>query len=79
MRVARFKEASEKAPTQTGAHEATLIRDGAPLDGATRRFLADSGAPEAAPIEDFRCQPLEDIEDGGLHFTVVYKKGCEVE
>jgi putative transposase len=75
MRVARFKEASEKAPTQTSAPEATLIGPEAPLHAPTRNLKAQSGDVEAAPQEGFKHQSVEDIEDGGLSFTAVYKKG----
>ena len=79
MRVARFKEASEKTPAQTGAREAPSIHPEAPINASTRRLTAQSGDLEAAPIEGFEHQSIEDIEDGGLNFTAVYKKGYEDE
>ena len=75
MRVARYREASEKAPTQIGAHEATLIRPEAPLNASPRSLPAQCGDVEAAPIEGFKHQAVEDIKNGGLNFTAVYKKG----
>lgn len=76
MRVARYREAAEKAPTQIGASEATLIRPEAPLNASSRSLTAQSGDVEAAPKEGFKHPSVEDIEDGGLSFTAVYKKGC---
>jgi hypothetical protein len=79
MRVARFREASGKTSTQTGAHEATLIRPEARFHASTRSLTAQCGDLEAAPMGNFRYQSVDDIEDGGLNFTVVYKKGFEDE
>ena len=79
MRVARFKEASEKASTQTGAREATLALPEALFHPSTKSLTTESGDLESAPIADFTYQPVEDIEDGGLNFTAVYKKGYEDE
>jgi putative transposase len=75
MRVARYREASEKASTQIGAREATLIRPEAPLSASTRNLTAPSSDPESVPLEGFEHQSVEDIEDSGLSFTAVYKKG----
>src|ERR1035437_5707965 len=75
MRVARYREASAKAPTQIGAPEATLIRPEAPLNASPRSLTAPSSDLESAPLEGFKHQSVEDIENGGLNFTAVYKKG----
>jgi hypothetical protein len=75
MRVARYREASEKAPTQIGAPEATLIRPEALLNASPRSLTAQSGDLESVPFEGFKHQSVEDIEDNGLSFTAVYKKG----
>jgi putative transposase len=75
MRVARYREASEKAPTQIGVPGTTLIRPEAPHYASTESLTADSGDLEAAPIGGFTFQPVEDLGDGGLSFAAVYKKG----
>lgn len=75
MRVARFKEASAKAPTQIGTHQATLIRPEAPLHASPGSLTAESGDLEAAPIGDLKYQSVENIEDDGLNFAAIYKKG----
>jgi putative transposase len=75
MRVARYREASEKAPTPIGVPGTTLIRPEAPHYASTGSLTADSGDLEAAPIRGFKFQPVEDLGDGGLSFTAVYKKG----
>jgi hypothetical protein len=79
MRVARLKEASENSSAKIGARKATSIRPGTPLLASTRSLTTQSGALEAAPIGGFMYQSAEDIEDGGLNFTAVYKKGYEDE
>ena len=79
MRVARFKEASEKASTQTGAREATLALPEAVFHPSTKSLMTEGGDLESAPIADFTFQPVEDLGDGGLNFTAVYKRGYEVE
>ncbi|MGD0156638.1 MAG: DDE-type integrase/transposase/recombinase [Terracidiphilus sp.] len=79
MRVARFKEASEKTSVQRGTREATLILPEAPIHPSTRDLTTESGALESAPVEGFSYRPVEEIEDGGLNFTAMYKKGYEVE
>jgi putative transposase len=75
MRVARYREASEKAPAQIDAPEATLIRPEAPLNASPRNSTAPSSDLESAPLEGFKHQSVEDSENGGLNFTAVYKKG----
>jgi putative transposase len=75
MRVARFKEASKKAPTQIGAQETTLIPPEARLHASTKAMTMPSGDLEASPISDFKYQFAEGLEDGGLNFTAVYKRG----
>ena len=79
MRVARFKEASEKTSVQRGARTATLTLPEAPLHAATRCLTMERGELEDASTGGFRYQPGEDIDDNGLTFTAVYKKGYEVE
>jgi putative transposase len=78
MRVARFKEASEKAYTQTGYREATLALPEAVFHPSTRSLTTESGVLESAPAGGFTYQPLVEIEDTGLNFTAMYKKGYEV-
>jgi putative transposase len=75
MRVARYREASEKAPTQIGNPEATLIRPEAQLNASATGLTALSSDLESTPLEGFRHHSVEDIENGGLNFTAVYKKG----
>jgi putative transposase len=79
MRVARFKEASEKSSTQTGAREAPLAMPEAVFHPSTRSLTTESGALESTPVGGFTYQPVEEIEDAGLNFTALYKKGYEVE
>ena len=79
MRVARFKEASEKTSARTGARDAGLILPEVPLHASTESLNAESGDIEAAPSGTFRYQPVNDIEDSGLNFTAVYKKGYQDE
>ena len=79
MRVARFKEASEKASTQTGARAVTLALPEAVFHPLTRSLTTESGALESTPVGGFTYQPVEGTEDAGLNFTAVYKKGYEDE
>ena len=79
MRVARFNEASEKTSHARSAREAPAIHPEAPINTSTRRLTAQSGDLEAAPMGGLTLQSTEDIEDDGLNFTAVYKKGYEVE
>ena len=79
MRVARFKEASAKASTQTGDRETTLALPEAVFHPSTRGLATESSELEATSTGGFRNQPAEDIEDSGLNFTAMYKKGYEVE
>ena len=79
MRVARLKEASEKASIQARAREATLALPEAGLHQSTRGLATESGALESSPVGGFTYQPVEEIEDDGLNFLAVYKKGYEVE
>jgi putative transposase len=79
MRVARFKEATEKTSVQRGARTAKLTLPETPLHASTRGLTAESGELEDASTGGFRHQSGEVIEDNGLAFTAVYKKGYEVE
>ena len=75
MRVARYREASEKAPTQPGVLEAAWIGPEAPLHVSTVSLTAPSTGIEFAPIEEAMHKSAEGFEDHGLSFTAIYKKG----
>ena len=75
MRVARYREASEKAPAQIGVPGTTLIRPVAQLHASTKSLTSLSSDLESVPLEGFTNPSVDDIEDGGLSFAVVYKKG----
>jgi len=77
MRVARFKEASEKTSVRRGAPKATLaVRDPAPHPTTTD--LTTEGREFEAATDGLKYPPVGDFEDSGLSFTAVYKKGYEV-
>ena len=79
MRVARFKEASGKSSTRTGARvEAPALPEVA-LHPLTMSLTTKEGAIESAPAGGFMYQSEEEIEDNGLNFTAEYKKGYELE
>jgi putative transposase len=75
MRVARYKEASEKAPAQIGVPGTTLIRPVAQLHASTKSLTSLSSDLESVPLEGFKNPSVNDIEDSGLSFAAVYKKG----
>ena len=75
MRVARYKEASEKAPTQTGVPGTTLIRPVAQLHASTMSLTSLSSDFESVPLEGAANPSIDDVEDCGLSFVAVYKKG----
>jgi putative transposase len=79
MRVARFKEASEKTSVQRGIREATLSLHEARVRLSTRNLTRESGVLESASVEGITHRPIEEIEDNALNFTAVYKKGYEFE
>ena len=79
MRVARFKEASEKTSVQRGAREATLALPEAQIHPSTRNLTTESGALESASVAGITYRPVEEIEDTALNFTAAYKKGYELE
>ena len=77
MRVARFKEASEKTSVRRGYPKATLaVRDLAPHPTTTD--LTTEGREFESATDGLKYPPVGDFEDSGLSFTAVYKKGYEV-
>jgi len=79
MRVARFKEASESTASKAGAPEATTIRPGTRPTALATITATQSGDLENALARGMRFPPISDLEDDGLIFTAVYKKGYEDE
>ena len=75
MRVARYREASEKAPAQIGVPGTTLISPVAQLHASTKSLASMSSDLESVPLEGFKNPSVDDVEDGGLSFAAVYKKG----
>jgi putative transposase len=79
MRVARYREASEKAPAQKSVPGTTLIRPVAQLHASTKSLTSLSNDLESVPLQGLTNPSVNDIEDGGLSFAAVYKKGYEDE